>query len=155
MVGAIAAAVRRPAWRARSRARPCTCVPPIGLLDSIGGLVAGAVLGLAVVWVAGAAALQLPNAVPGLPHLHQQVEQSVILKRLNTTVSPRTILRAFARVDPFPQVNGLVTPTAPIPAHVLAPAGVAPAAPQRGARAHDRVRARDRGQRLGRPRRTS
>jgi uncharacterized membrane protein required for colicin V production len=100
-------------------------VPPIGLLDSIGGLVAGAVLGLAVVWVAGAAALQLPNAVPGLPHLHQQVEQSVILKRLNTTVSPRTILRAFARIDPFPQVNGLVAPNAPIPAHVLAPASVA------------------------------
>ena len=70
----------------------------------------------------GAAAAE---PVPGLPHLHQQVEQSVILKRLNTTVSPRTILRAFARVDPFPQVNGLATPNAPIPAHVLAPASVA------------------------------
>jgi S1-C subfamily serine protease len=99
-------------------------LPPIGMLDSIGGLVAGAVLGLAVVWVAGAAALQLPNRIPGLPHLHQQVEQSVILKRLNATVSPRTILRAFARVDPFPEVNGLATPTAPVPAYVLAPAAV-------------------------------
>src|ERR1700690_1492071 len=74
-------------------------VPPLGLLDSIGGLVAGALLGLALVWVAGAAALQLPNRIPELPNLHQQVEQSVILKRLNTAVSPRTILRAFARVD--------------------------------------------------------
>ena len=78
-------------------------VPPVGMLDSVGGLIAGALLGLALVWVAGAAALQLPNRIPGLPNLHQQVEQSVILKRLNTTVSPRTILRAFARVDPFPQ----------------------------------------------------
>ena len=100
-------------------------LPPLGLLDSIGGLVAGAVLGLAVVWVAGAAALQLPNRVPGLPHMHQQVEQSVVLKRLNTTISPRTILRAFARIDPFPQVNGLAPPNASIPEHVLAPADVA------------------------------
>ena len=100
-------------------------VPPLGLLDSIGGLVAGALLGLAVVWVAGAAALQLPNRVPGLPHLHQQVAQSEILKRLNTTVSPRTILRAFARVDPFPEVSGLAPSNAPLPAHVLAPADVA------------------------------
>jgi uncharacterized membrane protein required for colicin V production len=104
--------------------RTIRIVPPVGLLDSIGGLIAGALLGLCVVWVAGAAALQLPNQVPGLPNMHQQVEQSVILQRLNTFVSPRNVLRSFARVDPFPEVSGLTLPTESIPSRVLSPHGV-------------------------------
>ena len=36
-------------------------IPPLRLLDSIGGLIAGAALGLAFVWVAGAVLLQLPG----------------------------------------------------------------------------------------------
>ncbi len=104
--------------------RTLRIVPPIGLLDSIGGLIVGALLGLCVVWVAGAAALQLPNQVPGLPNMHQQVEQSVILQRLNTIVSPRNVLRSFARVDPFPRVTGLTIPTDRSPTHVLTPSAV-------------------------------
>jgi uncharacterized membrane protein required for colicin V production len=104
--------------------RTIRIVPPVGLLDSIGGLVAGALLGLCVVWVAGAAALQLPNQVPGLPNMHQQVEQSAILQKLNTFVSPRNVLQSFARIDPFPRVIGLTVPSASIPAHVVAPNAV-------------------------------
>ena len=107
--------------------RTLRIVPPVGMLDSIGGLIVGGLLGLAVVWVAGAAALQLPNQVPGLPNMHQQVEQSVILQRLNTFVSPRNVLRSFARVDPFPEVSGLSIPSESIPSSVLSPAGVAAA----------------------------
>ena len=85
-------------------------IPPLRLLDSIGGFVAGAALGLAVVWVAGAVLLQLP----GQTNVRDEVRGSVILQQLNTIVPPRTVLRAFARVEltkhvPFSRV--IFTPT--------------------------------------------
>ena len=96
---------------------------PLGIarrLDSAGGLVLGAVTGLAVVWVLGAVALQ----VPGQPDLRQAAQRSVVLKRLNEIVSPRTALRVLARVDPFPTLAGpavLVEP--PDPAVLRTPGG--------------------------------
>src|SRR4051812_11144078 len=36
-------------------------IPPLRMLDSFGGLLAGAALGLAMVWVAAAVVLQLPG----------------------------------------------------------------------------------------------
>src|SRR6476659_3437759 len=94
---------------------------PLGIarrLDSAGGLVLGAVTGLAVVWVLGAVALQ----VPGQPDLRQPAQRSEVLKRLNEIVSPRTALRVLTRVDPFPALTGpavLVEP--PDPAVLRAP----------------------------------
>ena len=88
-------------------------VPPLRLLDSVGGLLAGAAFGAAVVWVAGVAALQLPREVPGLPRLRQDVQGSAILRRLDSIVPPRTILRAFARIDPFPAISGPTPPASP------------------------------------------
>jgi len=84
-------------------------LPPLKLLDSLGGLVAGAVFGLAIVWVAGAVLLQLP----GQAKLRDAVRGSLILQRLNEFVPPRTILRAFARVDPFPSIAGPAPPSTP------------------------------------------
>jgi S1-C subfamily serine protease len=101
---------------------------PLGIarrLDSAGGLVLGAVTGLAVVWVLGAVALQ----VPGQPDLRQAAQRSEVLKRLNEIVSPRAVLQVLARVDPFPALAGpavLVEP--PDPAVLKAP-GVRKAAP--------------------------
>jgi S1-C subfamily serine protease len=101
---------------------------PVGIarrLDSAGGLVLGAVAGLAVVWVLGAVALQLP----GQPDLRQAAQRSEVLKRLNEIVPPRTVLQVLARVDPFPALAGpavLVDP--PDPAVLRAP-GVREAAP--------------------------
>lgn len=95
-------------------------IPPLRLLDSIGGLVAGAALGLAIVWVAGAVLLQLP----GQTKLRAEVQRSVILQRLNTIAPPSTVLRAFARVDPFPAIAGPAPPSVPPDTRILSSASV-------------------------------
>jgi S1-C subfamily serine protease len=81
-------------------------VPPLRMLDSLGGLVLGAAAGLAVVWVLGAAALLLPGQV----QLRRYAQQSAILQRLNQQVPPRTVLNALARIDPFPSLTGPAPP---------------------------------------------
>jgi S1-C subfamily serine protease len=100
-------------------------VPPLKMLDSLGGLAAGAALGLAIVWVAGAVLLQLP----GQTKLRAEVQRSVILQRLNTIAPPRTVLRAFARVDPFPAIAGPAPPALPPDKRVLSSAAVVRARP--------------------------
>ncbi len=100
-------------------------IPPLRLLDSLGGLVAGAALGLAFVWVAGAAL----TLIPGQPKLQREVQKSEILRRLNDLAPPRTVLRALARVDPFPQIAGPAPPSKPPDVRVLQSAGVRSARP--------------------------
>jgi S1-C subfamily serine protease len=94
-------------------------------LDSAGGLVAGALVGLAIVWVLGAMALQLP----GQADLRRTVQRSEILQRLNTIVPPRTLLNALRRIDPFPSFSGPPVPTQPPNPRVLSRPGVRAAAP--------------------------
>jgi S1-C subfamily serine protease len=100
-------------------------IPPLRMLDSLGGLAAGAALGLAIVWVAGAVLLQLP----GQTKLRAEVQQSLILQRLNTIAPPATVLRAFARVDPFPQIAGPEPPQLPPDTRILSSAAVKRARP--------------------------
>ncbi len=100
-------------------------IPPLRLLDSVGGLVAGAALGLAVVWVAGAVLLQLP----GQTEVRDEVRGSLILQQLNAIVPPRTVLRAFARIDPFPSIAGPAPPAAPPDTRALSSAAVRRARP--------------------------
>lgn len=100
-------------------------IPPLRALDSLGGLVAGAALGLALVWVAGAVLLQ----IPGQTKLREEVQRSVILQRLNEIAPPRTVLRAFARVDPFPSIAGPAPPSTPPDPRVLSSASVREARP--------------------------
>ena len=95
-------------------------IPPLKLLDSLGGLVAGAAMGLALVWVAGAVLLQLP----GQTKLRDEVRGSLILQRLNQFVPPRTVLRAFARIDPFPSIAGPAPPSTPPDSRVLSSGAV-------------------------------
>ena len=105
--------------RDRERARS------LQLLDSVGGVVAGALIGLGVVWVLGAMALQLP----GQTQLRRAVQRSAVLQRLNSIVPPRTLLNALARIDPFPGLAGPPVPTAPPDPRVLSRPGVRAAAP--------------------------
>src|SRR4029077_4994926 len=77
-------------------------------LDSMGGLIVGAALGLGLVWVAGAVLLQLP----GQTSLRAEVQHSPVLQQLNEIAPPRTVLRALSRVDPFPQIAGPMAPLA-------------------------------------------
>jgi uncharacterized membrane protein required for colicin V production len=95
------------------------------LLDSLGGLVAGGLIGLGVVWVLGAMALQLP----GQTQLRRAVQRSELLQRLNSIVPQRTLLNTLARIDPFPGLVGPPVPTRPPDPRVLAQPGVRAAAP--------------------------
>jgi S1-C subfamily serine protease len=95
-------------------------LPPLRALDSVGGLVVGAAFGFVVVWVAGAALLQLP----GQTKLRLEVQRSRVLQRLNEIAPPSTVLRAFHRVDPFPSIAGPAPPALPPDSRALSSAAV-------------------------------
>jgi hypothetical protein len=94
-------------------------------LDSFGGLLLGAVSGLALVWVAGASAL----LIPGQTSLRHSAQASVVLQRLYDVLPPTKLLKILARVDPFPQIAGPLLPVAPPDPALLNSAGVRRAAP--------------------------
>ena len=68
--------------------------PPLRLLDSFGGLAAGAVWGLALAWVAGAVAVQFP----GHPAWRREARQSQVLHHLNQIAPPADVLRLKANL---------------------------------------------------------
>jgi uncharacterized membrane protein required for colicin V production len=100
-------------------------LPPLRMLDSAGGLLAGAVLGLAFVWVTAAVILQLP----GRPRFRDDVRESRIVQQLNRIAPPRDVLRAFARIDPFPTITGPAPPSEPPDTRALTSASVRHARP--------------------------
>jgi len=93
--------------------------------DAAGGLLLGGAAGIAVVWVLGSVALQLP----GQGELRRSAQRSALLQRLNDVVPPARLMRALARVDPFPTITGPAAPTAAPDARVLARPGVRQASP--------------------------
>jgi S1-C subfamily serine protease len=98
---------------------------PLRSVDSIGGFVLGAVMGLVLVWVAGAVALQLP----GQTRLRLEAQRSEVIQRLNEIAPPSRALRALARVDPFPAIAGPLAPVDPPNAAILRAPGVRVAEP--------------------------
>jgi hypothetical protein len=75
----------------------------LGPLDGVGGAVLIACLGLGLVWVAGAVALQ----TPGARELRKPIQRSAILSALNARLPPSgPLLQALARFDPFPKIRG-------------------------------------------------
>jgi uncharacterized membrane protein required for colicin V production len=64
-------------------------LPPLRMLDSFGGFLAGALAGVVLIWVAGAVALQ----IPGHPKVRSQVERSRVLRKLDTIAPPKDVLR--------------------------------------------------------------
>ena len=81
----------------------------LGVVDGAGGAVLVACLGLFLVWIGGAVALQ----TPGARQLREPIQRSKILRELNTVLPPSgAILNALARFDPFPTIRG---PSANVP----------------------------------------
>jgi hypothetical protein len=81
----------------------------LGLLDGVAGSALVACLGLFVVWIGGAVALQ----TPGARELREPIQRSAILKELNEMLPPSgPILQALARFDPLPAITG---PSANVP----------------------------------------
>ena len=95
-------------------------LPPLRLLDTLGGLVLGAATGAALVWVGGAVALH----VPGQTELRREVQRSRILRELNERVPPARLLDAIQRVDPFGRIAGPQARVAPPDPRLLRDPGV-------------------------------
>ena len=81
---------------------------PFRFLDSAGGLVLGALAGLALVWVIGATAL----LIPGQNRIRQEAQRSEVIRHLNEAVPPRQLLHLLARIDPVPSITGPAAPAA-------------------------------------------
>jgi S1-C subfamily serine protease len=125
LAGAAALAILFETLGATAGSRLRSALGPLRGLDSAGGFVLGAVLGLVLVWVAGAVALQLP----GQTRLREEAQRSEVLQRLNELAPPSRALRALARVDPFPAIAGPLAPVDPPSPEVLRTPGVREAAP--------------------------
>ena len=108
-----------------SIARSGLRIPPLRTIDTVGGLLLGGAMGVAAVWVLGAAALH----VPGQTEARKAALQSVILRRLNDIAPPDSVLRALARIDPFPTIAGPPPPGDPPDPRVLRRPGVGRAGP--------------------------
>lgn len=109
-----------------ARLRGVMRLPGLGLLDGALGALLTAALALGLVWVAGAVVLQ----TPGIRDLRAQVQQSQVLRRLNSALPPSgPILNALARFDPLPQLHGPDADVAPPSRRVLRNPGVLAAAP--------------------------
>jgi hypothetical protein len=85
-------------------------VPPLRWLDSLAGLVAGALFGVVLVWALGAVAL----AVPGEPSLRAAARASGFVRRLDALVSTGDLLRALGRIEHLPHGG---SPIPPAPTH--------------------------------------
>ena len=75
---------------------------PVRLIDSLGGALLGAVVGLAIVWLVAVVALQQPSL-----GLRKQVQRSEVLPRLVDAVPPRNVLHALGRFDPLPLIEAI------------------------------------------------
>jgi S1-C subfamily serine protease len=85
------------------RIRRRLAIGPVAVLDGVGGALLIGALGLGLVWIGGAVALQ----TPGARELRQDIQRSEILQRLNDVLPPSgPVLNALSRVDPFPTVRG-------------------------------------------------
>jgi S1-C subfamily serine protease len=77
--------------------------PFADMIDGVGGAIVVAALGLGLVWIMGAVALQ----TPGARKFRKDIQRSVILKELNEVLPPSgPILNALSRADPFPSIRG-------------------------------------------------
>jgi membrane protein required for colicin V production len=72
-------------------------LPPLRMLDSLGGAVAGALFGVVLIWVVGAVALQ----IPGQPKVRREVKQSHVLRRLDRIAPPHDILHVQTQLGSF------------------------------------------------------
>jgi hypothetical protein len=77
--------------------------PAADVVDKVGGALLVAALGVALVWIAGAVALQ----TPGASRFRRDIQRSTILADVNKLLPPSgPILNALARFDPVPQIPG-------------------------------------------------
>jgi S1-C subfamily serine protease len=79
---------------------------PLRLVDAAGGLVLGAATAVAVLWIAAAIALHLPQS----SYLRERARKSTVLSSLIATLPPQEVISALAGIDPFPLLVGPAAP---------------------------------------------
>ncbi|HYM58566.1 MAG TPA: MarP family serine protease [Solirubrobacteraceae bacterium] len=95
---AFAAGLEGVGARVRARLR----LPGLAAVDGVLGALLTACVGLGIVWILAAVAVQSTAA-----DLRQQVQRSAILSRLNAALPPSgPLLNALGRFDPFPRIDG-------------------------------------------------
>ena len=94
--------------------------PALRLIDSAGGLLFGAAIGIAIVWVATSVAL----LTPGETGFRREVQRSKIVQQLDSALPPRTLLNLLQRIDPFPSIVGPRAPSLPPSSGVLRDASI-------------------------------
>lgn len=83
-------------------ARGALVIGPLRPLDSAGGGLFGAAIGLSLCWALGAVLLYLP----GQTDLRRYAQESVILSRLNDEFPPNRLIDALERIDPLAAIAG-------------------------------------------------
>jgi len=76
--------------------------PSLALIDRVGGVVVGGLIGLALGWLVAVLALQQPAL-----GLRREVRESTILPQLVRAVPPDAVLAALNRFDPLPLLPGV------------------------------------------------
>lgn len=109
------------AGRLRRRIR----VPGFVVIDGILGFALSVALALGLAWVVGVIVLQ----TPGLRGWRRDVQRSEILTRLNIALPSDSLLKALARFDQFPRIDGPEVNVGPPRAAVARDPDVARAAP--------------------------
>jgi len=104
-----------------NRARAALHLPGLRTIDGLLGAALTACIGLAIVWIVGAVALQSSGSVP----LRADIQRSAILAGLDQILPPSgPILDALARLDPLPSVRGPAAAVAAPTRGILGSAGV-------------------------------
>jgi S1-C subfamily serine protease len=101
------------------RLRRTLVLPGLGVIDGALGALLSAAIGLAIVWIIAAVAVQ----APGQTQLRADVQRSAILRGLDEVLPPSgPILNALARLDPLPSIAGPAPDVAPpLPAVARSP----------------------------------
>ena len=86
----------------RSARQALSVFAPLRLLDSAGGVVLGALTGLALCWAIGAVLLY----VPGQSELRRLAQESAVVSALTEAVPPERVMDAVGRIDPFTSFAG-------------------------------------------------
>jgi S1-C subfamily serine protease len=103
------------------RLRRTLILPGLGLVDGALGALLSAAIGLAIVWIVAAVAVQ----APGQSQLRADVQRSSILRGLNEVLPPSgPILNALSRLDPLPSIAGPAPDVAPPLPAIARSAGV-------------------------------
>jgi S1-C subfamily serine protease len=115
--GVLATGLEGIGLRARRRRR----IPGFQTVDGLLGALLTACVGLGIAWIVGAVVVQSTSS----PSLRQQVQQSAILRDLNSLLPPSgPILNALARFDPLPTLHGPAATVPPPTRGILSTPGV-------------------------------